>query len=459
MSGPPATAKPEPPDERRGGSASATNRHASADRVAAIPLEGSGAPFSRTALWVIAGLVVASLATVVALTLLAEDNLQAEPSNGADGYSASAIGHRGAIKLLRNLDIPVVVSQSNSAAKAKGGLLVIAEPLVTDETSADRFIAMVHSAERVLVVLPKWWTTPSSSHKEWANDVNLVPTEDVAAVLEKLSLDEAMVARADEPIAPVAVPGDPLPGMLPEVTIQHAAQTLDGGYFEDSLAADPGGTAGTLVGWTTVGDTRVTVLTDPDVMNNHGLDEGKNARFLVGLVDKLRNGGPVVFDEIAHGYTLEPSIWKLMFQWPLVLATLQALICILVIVAATAGRFGPPARTERPYAAGKDFLIRNTAALLRYGGHDAEALYRYFTVTVQQVRAVLHAPRDLNPEQLSKWLERIRVARRGTIALPELEQWVEAASSDPALARRIPEVAMRIHRWRQEMTRGSDEHP
>jgi hypothetical protein len=422
----------------------------------AIPLEGTGAPFSRATLWVVAALVLASLATVVALTIMAED-MQAEPSNGADGYSASAIGHRGAIKLLRNLDIPVVVSQSNSADKAKGGLLVIAEPLVTDETSADRFLTMVHSAERVLVVLPKWWTAPSMGRKEWASHVELVPTEDVAAVLKQLSLDDTRVVRADVPIKPI--PADPVADMLPDVTIAHAAQTLEGGFFEDSLAVDAGGTGGTLLGWTTVGDTKVTVLTDPDVMNNHGLDEGKNARFLVALVEKLRAGGPVVFDEVAHGYTLEPSIWKLMFQWPLVLATLQALVCILVIVAATAGRFGPPARTHRPYGAGKDFLIRNTAALLRYGGHDSEALFRYFTVTVQQVRAVLHAPRDLQPAQLSAWLERIRAARRGTISYPELEQWVHAAASDPALARRIPEVAMRIHRWRQEMTRGSDEHP
>ena len=187
----------------------------------------------------------------------------------------------------------------------------------------------------------------------------------------------------------------------------------------------------------------VTILTDPDVVNNHGLDEGKNARFAVGLIDELRAGGPVVFDEIAHGYTLEPSIWKLMFQWPLVLATLQALICILILVAATAGRFGPAASAGRPYAAGKDFLIRNTAALLRYGGHDGEALRRYLTSTVHSVRVALHAPRDLNAAAMTAWLERIRVARNGTVPLPDLERDVVTAATDPAFAKRIPDIAMR----------------
>jgi hypothetical protein len=56
------------------------------------------------------------------------------------------------------------------------------------------------------------------------------------------------------------------------------------------------------------------------------------------------------------------------------------------------------------------------------------------------------------------WLERIRVARNGTVPLPELEAGVAAAATDPALAKRIPEIAMRIHRWRQEMTHGSGHH-
>jgi hypothetical protein len=424
--------------------------------IAATPLEG-GSPFSRRTLVLVAVLVLVSLATVIWLTIRAED-MQAEPSNGADGYSASAIGHRGVIKILRNLDMPVVVSQSNSAIKAKNGLLVIAEPVVTDDVSAARFREMVRGARRVLVILPKWWTTPASYHEEWASSVELVPTTDVTAVLDELGLRDAIVQRAGAAIAPTGMPLDD--GTLPEVTIDHAAQTI----LHDELADryDIGEDGGAVMGAVSVGDTRVTVLADPDVMNNHGLDEGKNARFIVGLIDTLRAGGPVVFDEIAHGYTIEPSIWKLMFQWPLVLATLQSLICIiciLVIVAATVGRFGPPATTARPFGAGKDFLIRNTAALLRYGGHDAEALYRYYTVTVQQVRAVLHAPRDLDHAAMTAWLERIRVARKGTIALPELEQWVNAASTDPALARRIPEIAMRIQRWRQEMTHGSDANP
>jgi len=132
---------------------------------------------------------------------------------------------------------------------------------------------------------------------------------------------------------------------------------------------------------------------------------------------------------------------------------------MVILVLATSGRFGPPAASGRAIAAGKDFLIRNTAALLRYGGHDAAALQRYLTSNVHHVRLALHAPRDLTAAQMVAWLERIRIARNGTVPLPELDQAVAAAAQDPALAKRIPEIAMRIHRWRQEMTHGSGNHP
>jgi hypothetical protein len=419
---------------------------------------GGGAPFSRTALWAIAGVVLASLVAMFAL-LIASDDVEIEPSNGADGYSASAIGHRGLIKVLRELGVPVVVSQSGSAAKAKGGLLVIAEPVISDEDSAKRFRETVRGAETVLVVLPKWWTTSSSEHPEWASYVDLVPTTDVTAVLAELGLDAATVHRGDAAYKPAPALLEAAPGELPDVTLPHSPQTIGDTYLESGMALVDNADGTYFYGTTTLGSTEVAILTDPDALNNAGLDEGKNARFAVMLIDRLRAGGPVVFDEIAHGYALEPSIWRLMFQWPLVLATLQSLICILVLVAATAGRFGPARLSIRPYAAGKDFLIRNTASLLRYGGHDGEALRRYLLSTVQSVRAILHAPRDLTMPQMHAWLERIRIARNGTIALPDLERDVAAATVDPALAKRIPELAMRIHRWRQEMTHGSGHHP
>src|SRR5262249_37464383 len=135
--------------------------------------------------------------------------------------------------------------------------------------------------------------------------------------------------------------------------------------------------------------------------------------------------------------------------------TLQGLLCALLAAWAAMVRFGPLRAAPPPIAPGKDFLIRNTAALLRYGGHHGHALNRYFAAAVQAVRHALHAPADPTPAALNGWLERVRTARGGTISLPELSAAVEALPARPP-AHRIVELADLIYRWRLEMTHGSD---
>jgi hypothetical protein len=112
-------------------------------------------------------------------------------------------------------------------------------------------------------------------------------------------------------------------------------------------------------------------------------------------------------------------------------------------------RFGPRRAAPPPIAPGKDFLIRNTAALLHHGGHHAHALRRYLALSVAAVRHALHAP-ALPPGAMTAWLERVRAVRGGRIALSALERDVETADA-PA---RVIEVAGAVYRWRMELTHG-----
>ncbi|HMG54287.1 MAG TPA: hypothetical protein VK601_12410, partial [Kofleriaceae bacterium] len=184
------------------------------------------------------------------------------------------------------------------------------------------------------------------------------------------------------------------------------------------------------------------------------LRHAENARLAVQVIDGLRAGGLVVIDETMHGYAKTPSLVRTLFEFPLVLATLQVLICAVLAVWAAMVRFGPLRDAPPPIAPGKDFLIRNTAALLHYGGHHADALRRYLALTVAAVRHALHAP-ALTAAPMTAWLERVRAARGGKISLVELERGVETADS-PA---RVVELADQVYRWRMEMTHGTDDRP
>lgn len=401
-------------------------------------------PFRRRTLWILGAVVAVSLVAVVGLAVIGGD-LGGRPSTGADAYSRSALGHHGLVALLEDRGVPVLVSQSSSATKAAKGLLVLAEPALAVEGSERRLAAMLGQAPRVLVVLPKWWGLESPTRPGWLDDVALLPGAEVGKVVSLLGLDGARVARGEAAMA--------VDGLAIAVAPQYLA--VDGDWDRPRVA--DGERA--YVVEVQHGATVVTVITDPDLLNNHGLDEGGNAPWVVGLIDELRQGGPVVFDEITHGYVREPSLFALLFRYPLVLATLQALLTAIVLGLAARGRFGPPAAVPPPVAAGKDFLIAHTANLLRHGGHDAAMLRRYLTASVQQVRASLHAPRELAGAQLASWLERIGAARKVSVPLAELEREVASVEADSNHHKRAPAVAARIHRWRQEMTLGSGNHP
>lgn len=406
-------------------------------------------PFRRTTLIAVIGVAAASLVVAIALTILGDD-LAGKRSAGVDAYSVSAIGHQGLVRLLDKLGVPVIVSRGNSADKARNGLLMVIEPMVSDAASRARLVQLIGAAHRSLVVLPKWFGSAERG-KAWIDDAHLLPVDEVAPVLDALGI-RATVGRARGPVEWSLE----LDGTRPVVReLQWIAS-------ENLIRVVAARDAGALVMCGELHDSdniHACFLSDPDVLNNAGLRTPENARFMIGLIDELRHGGPVVVDETMHGYAQQLSLVRALLQFPLVFATLQVLVCAVLAVWAAMVRFGPRRKALPPIAPGKDFLIRNTAALLHYGGHHAHALERYLQLNVAAVRHALHAP-SLAPAQMTAWLERVRQLRGGAISLIELERAVDTSGSPgrtPRTPARTIEIADQVFRWRMEMTHGSDQ--
>ncbi|MGE0551099.1 MAG: DUF4350 domain-containing protein [Kofleriaceae bacterium] len=404
-------------------------------------------PFKRTTLIIVVAVVAISLIATVILMIVGDDLVE-QDSAGVDSYSVSAIGHRGLSELLTRLDVPVVLSRADSGQKAKNGLLIVAEPTVTDDDSRDRLAALVRAAPRTLLVLPKWYGQNELGNV-WIADADFIPVGEVEPVLAAVGLTTELV-RHGRPVAWTVEAGG-APPKIREPQVLKPAEQLS------SYAQDPD--ANVLVGVITLTDrfddeqliSELWVLSDPDVLNNYGLRDPANVRFTVELIDRLREGGPVVIDETIHGYAQQPSLARTLLRFPLVLATMQVLICAVFAVWAAMVRFGPRKPSAPPIAPGKDFLVRNTAALLHYGGHHSHALHRYLSSATLQVRHTLHAP-SLAPNAMTEWLERVRKTRGGTISLVDLETWVATADTP----QRVVEVADLVFRWRTEMTHGTN---
>ncbi len=415
---------------------------------------GAGSPFSRRMLYGLIAIGVASLLVALGLAVFGDD-FGDQPTSGANGYSTSAIGHAALVELLGELDVPVVRSRDASAARAHRGVLVIAEPVVPDDDpdAALKLREMVKAAPRVLVILPRWYGLPDPGKPAWIEDRFGVAAAEIQAVLAALELTDEVSAAA--PVTGFDIPAED----LPEPRLADAQSISADELLGDVWVQGPDGPA-ILLGNTWIDDdTQLWVLADPGPINNTGLREPANAQFAIALLDQLRRGGPVVFDEVVHGFEQPPSLYTALFRFPLVLATLTAVLCAVLLLWAAVGRFGPPHAVPPALPSGKDFLIRHTAALLHGGGHDVHALRRYLATTIQTVRHTLHAPRDLDAVALRTWLERVRQARGGTVPLPELERDVVELAGETGVQRRaqgkrIVELSARIHRWRLEMTHG-----
>src|SRR5262249_48367602 len=152
---------------------------------------------------------------------------------------------------------------------------------------------------------------------------------------------------------------------------------------------------GMLVGELTERNRKIWVLSDPDVISNHGLARDGNAALAVALITRLRGAnGNVVFDETIHRYsTLASSPFLLRFPFPFLVATMQGLIAIALLLWATMARFGAPQSVPPPLSAGRAGLLQNMAKLIEFTGHQQVMIRRYVLETVRDVARQLHAPR------------------------------------------------------------------
>jgi hypothetical protein len=204
---------------------------------------------------------------------------------------------------------------------------------------------------------------------------------------------------------------------------------------------------------------RLVVLSDPDVLANHGLGDGDNAVVAWEVLGLAREPGQaVVLDETLHGHERVPSLWRELFTFPLAVASVQGLLIVGFLVWAGLGRFGAPLPPAASLAAGKGVLVDNTAALLRVGGHSAYTLARYLESLKYEVARTLHAPAGAPPAELRDRLRRLGRRKRVTEDLAALETAVarlrDGAAPPPAV---VLAVARRVHRWRQEMLSGGPE--
>lgn len=387
----------------------------------------------RSTKWLV-GVAVLSLGASAWL-LVAPGESSVRHSIDADGYSRSAIGHRGLLQFLRR-EGEVVVQTRLARPLGPCGLYVIAEPHELDAADDRRLTARIEQAPATLVVLPKRRGFAERPESAWVDRVEWIEAEKVEATLER-------VGRWLEERPPGLVRSEQSsnwrhPPSWPEPALASPVQLLQGrSRVEPIVACDEGILLGKL------GD--IYVLSDPDLLANHGLHRGDNAELVLAMLSRLKQRGAIVFDETVHGHLVEPSIWRAAGQYPFVLVSCQLLLLLAVTAAAARGRFGAVLPDVPAIAAGKRFLIDNTASLLTHAGSAAPSLRRYGRQRLRVVAEALQAPRGLGDAECRAFV----LAR-----LPEDERQQLAALLDLATAAAARGTAVATARRIRHLTEG-----
>lgn len=390
---------------------------------------------------------------------------------GPSAFSRSAIGYAGIADVLQKLGVEVVKSRYDSLGKlTPGSALVIAEPTPAGKTEAT--LRTLLKADTILLILPKWTGEPSRQKSGWLGKAALLPRADAAWVLH-LVAPRADVVRNDQ----TAWTTNAL-GIAP--SLQAPIQLMRGSGLRPLI----GDKDGMLLGEVSQGGGQIIllsnppkplqsnapathkrtiwVLSDPDVIANHGFAEGGNATLAVAMFKHLLAGsGRVVFDETLHGFISEPAgPLSLLFRFPFIVATIQGAIAIALLLWATLGRFGAPQPAPPPMSAGRLGLLQNIAKLVEFTGHHEVMVRRYVFETMRDVARQLHAPRGLSTAALVAWLQRVGAARGITTDCAALMNETEALADG---RRRSPaslvRLAREIHRWRGEIVDGRARHP
>jgi len=367
---------------------------------------------------------------------------------GANSYSHSAIGYAGIVEVLRRGGVKVEQSRAESLSKLEeGGLLVLAEPKLTAPELA-RLLPLM-AASDILLILPKWQGLPDPHRPAWLAKVGRDEVE--ARTVLGHAVRPAQITRAtvsDEWLVNRigAAPGELREGQLVQAAGLTPIVSSDKGMLVGELLRD---------------GRRLWVLSDPDLIDNQAKANPTNIAFAVALINLMRKGGPVVFDETIHGFQIQAqSPFLLMFQRPFVFVTLLIGLTLALLLWATTRRFGAALPATRPLEAGKLGLLRTAARLLEFAGYQRSVTRRYMTLSVADAARRLRAPPAMTGEVLVAWLDGAAETRGLTARCRPLYDRVQSLSDAPGgEIGPLLRLARDIHQWKGEITHGLAERP
>jgi hypothetical protein len=385
----------------------------------------------RGPMLLVAGIGIVAFIAMLVLGAYAPD-FRSGGNGGTHGLSSSAVGFSGLVRLAADTGrSPLVVR--NQRQFASEDMLIVSPD--SDAANLDTILA-ARGGRVTLIILPKWRVQADPKHAGWVRSNGLHVREIAEKVLApRWKLDVSRHKSRREPLTSHGPAVSPDSGFVaPLIT-----QTISGKDLVPVLTDSQGRI---LLGQ--LGKRPLYVLADPDLLNNRGLADRRQAAAGLRLLDDLNSTSAenVLFDVTANGLGHSRSPLRLAFDPPFLAVTLTLFAAMALAGWQMLVRFGVPLPAQRALAFGKAALVDNSAALIRRAGRETGFGASYADVMRRRAESLFRLPAGLSPEARDIRLD----------GLGQLPFSVRAANA--ASARSRPELvaaAQSLHDWIQEV--------
>lgn len=345
-----------------------------------------------------------------------------------DAFSDSALGHTTFIELLEaRFDDVALQRRALYEGPQREDVVIIAEPVLYERVAEDRTEQLdvyLQSEAAIVVFLPKRLASAMTPAQELSGTALILPW-DIERLLRYFGIEDARVLQEN--------------GMFrKEGLVLSQPQHLNVAGGEPTL----------LLRRQRANGAPLLIVADPDVIANHGIGDGDNAAFALGVVEEALRGGRIIVDERLHGHVDTASISRRAFDFPTILVTLQLLVLVLVLAWKSAVSFSPRAPIDNVRDRDQSALVRTTASLMSWASAPEHGLARYQEMLIADAARRLHAPTGLQTEELVEWLDGAAERQQRSVRLAPLVARAQRAKT----REEIRTTAELLHRWHREVT-------
>jgi hypothetical protein len=360
-------------------------------------------------------------------------DLRSGHNGGSHALSNAATGFSGLVRLSEATGRNPAIVRALPDLDSENLALITPDDSTEDLTK----ILQTRGSRATLVVLPKWATFPDKAHAGWVRVARLdFPEMDEGVLAPDVKIKIARAKGHGEPLRNI----DPAAPSTIQFLAPAVVQSMSGPTLKPLIVAPNGG-----IVLAKVDNRPLYVLSEPDLINNHGMGNEQQARSALALLNYLNSTGAdgVLFDVTANGLGRSQSPLKLAFDAPFLAVTLTIFAAMLLAGWQALVRFGPVRHRQRAIAFGKAALVDNSAALIRKAGREASLGQRYVDVIRERAVTLFRLPPTLDPQSLSVQLEGLNPAHSFAAASEAAER---ARTRDELVS-----AAKSLNQWLEEV--------